>query len=277
MSTTIDQAFVTQFEKDVHIAYQQKHSKLRNTVRTKNNVKGSTTRFFKSGKGVAVQKTRHGIVQPMNIDHSYVNATMEDWYAPEYIDKLDELKFEIDERQVIVDNAAGALARQTDTNLIEQLEQTSETVGDYSAPLNLSLLSQAIQKLNQNEVPDDGQRFGLLSANAWEHFINLPEVSDTDYVGEMYPWLKGTEAKKWRNIVWQMHTDLPLASTDNRDCYLYHKTAVGHAIASDIQTEMNYVPERVAHLSNSMLSHGAILIDTLGVVEIRVDDDTAIS
>jgi len=40
MSTSIDQAFVKQFESDVHLAYQRMGSKLRNTIRTKNNIKG---------------------------------------------------------------------------------------------------------------------------------------------------------------------------------------------------------------------------------------------
>src|SRR5690606_23062740 len=40
MATTIDQAFIKQFEREVHEAFQRQGSKLRNTVRSINNVNG---------------------------------------------------------------------------------------------------------------------------------------------------------------------------------------------------------------------------------------------
>ena len=52
MTNTIDQAFIKQFETEVHMAYQRMGSKLRNTVRT-TNVKGSSARFQKIGAGSA--------------------------------------------------------------------------------------------------------------------------------------------------------------------------------------------------------------------------------
>ncbi|MBT5752999.1 MAG: hypothetical protein HOI33_09890, partial [Rhodospirillaceae bacterium] len=67
MSTSVDQSFVKQFEAEVHQAYQRMGSKLRNTVRTKGNVKGSSTTFQKVGKGTASTKARHGKVPVMNI------------------------------------------------------------------------------------------------------------------------------------------------------------------------------------------------------------------
>ncbi|MCB1556835.1 MAG: hypothetical protein KDJ15_05930, partial [Alphaproteobacteria bacterium] len=79
MSTTIDQAFIKQFESEVHAAYQRQGSKLRNTVRTINNVKGSSAVFQKVGKGTASTKSTHGMVPVMNLDHSAVSATLQDF------------------------------------------------------------------------------------------------------------------------------------------------------------------------------------------------------
>ena len=59
MSTTLDQAFVKQFQSEVHEAYQRQGSKLRNTVRTINNVKGATAVFQKVGTGTAATKSTH--------------------------------------------------------------------------------------------------------------------------------------------------------------------------------------------------------------------------
>jgi len=70
MANTIDQAFITQFETEVHLAYQRMGSKLRNTVRTVSNVSGSTARFQKIGTGSASTKSRNGQVTAMELTHT---------------------------------------------------------------------------------------------------------------------------------------------------------------------------------------------------------------
>lgn len=52
MSTQVSESFIKQFEAEVHLCYQQNGSKLRNTVRYKNGVKGSSTVFQKVGKAL---------------------------------------------------------------------------------------------------------------------------------------------------------------------------------------------------------------------------------
>ena len=74
MANTIDQAFITQFESDVHLAYQRMGSKLRNTVRQVNGVTGSTVKFQKIGKGAANTKSRNGDVTGMEVAHTNVTA-----------------------------------------------------------------------------------------------------------------------------------------------------------------------------------------------------------
>jgi Phage capsid protein len=121
MATTIDQAFIKQFEREVHEAYQRQGSKLKNTVRSINNVKGASTVFQKVGKGVASTKSTHGMVPVMNLAHSNVECTLQDFYAGDWVDRLDELKTNIPERQVIAAAGANALGRKTDELIINAL------------------------------------------------------------------------------------------------------------------------------------------------------------
>ncbi len=83
MSTKVSESFIKQFESDVHLAYQQMGSKLKDTVRYKNNVKGSSTVFQKIGKGVASKKARHGLVPVMNVDYTPVECELQDYYIIE--------------------------------------------------------------------------------------------------------------------------------------------------------------------------------------------------
>lgn len=91
MSTTIDKAFVKQFEREVHESFQRMGSKLRNTVRSKGDVRGASTIFQKVGKGVASTKARHGKIPTMNVDHTPVECILTDYYAGDWVDKLDEV------------------------------------------------------------------------------------------------------------------------------------------------------------------------------------------
>ena len=89
MSTTIDNAFVKQFEQEVHEAYQRMGSKLRSTVRNINDVNGSTAVFQKVGKGTASTKSTHGMVPVMNLAHSAVEVALQPGKKGQKDDGLD--------------------------------------------------------------------------------------------------------------------------------------------------------------------------------------------
>lgn len=130
MANSIDTAFIKQFESEVHMAYQRMGSKLKNTIRN-NNVSGNIARFQKIGTGSASTKSRNGSVTPMELAHTTVEVTMADFYAAEYIDKLDELKTNIDERQAVATSAAAALGRKTDEIIYAAMDAGAAKMRGY--------------------------------------------------------------------------------------------------------------------------------------------------
>jgi hypothetical protein len=275
MSVSINQAFIKQYEADVHIAYQRMGAKLRNTVRVKTSATGATTVFQKTGTGIAATKTRHGMVPVMNVEHTQVECTLEDFYAGDWVDKMDEIKTNVDERKVLVNAGAYALGRKTDEMIVTAAAKATTTVGDYSTGLTKNLLLSAFETLNDADVPDDGQRFGIVGPHQWNELLNLDEFASSDFASDAFPWLKGTESRKWLGIVWLMHTGLPLDAAQ-RDCFLWHKTAIGHAIGAEVTSDITWHGDRAAWFVNNMMSQGATLIDSSGVVKIKVNDDAAI-
>ncbi len=276
MSTSITNAFITQYVAEVHTAYQQRGSKLRNTVRLKTGVVGSTATFQKNGKGAAGLKTRHGNVPLMNVSHSTVSATLQDWYGADYVDKLDELKTNMDERLTVANAGAWALGRKIDELIVTKLDTTSNVVAEDSSGLTKAKILEAFALLNAADVPDDGNRFGVVGPHQWNELLDISEFKSADYAGDRFPWLKGTESRSWLGITWIFHTGLPLAD-GTRKCFLYHKNALGLAEGQEVKAFVDWVPEKAAHLVDHMLSAGAALIDADGVVEIACDDDAVIS
>jgi len=265
MANTIDQAFIKQFESEVHMAYQRMGSKLRNTVRS-TNVTGSTARFQVIGKGTASTKSRNGDVSTMELAHTNVEATMADYYAAEYIDKLDELKININERQAVAQSAAAALGRQTDALIVTAMDAgaNSTQIHDTSSAIEKADLLTLFQTFGAEDVPEDGQRYLAMSPAGFADLFNINEFASSDYVGpQQLPFAGGMTMKEF--LGFKIFSTSAVTGGKN---FAYHARAVGIGINSDVQTEVNYVPQKVAHLATSMMSMGSVVIDDDGVFEV---------
>ena len=274
MATQISTAFIKQFESEVHMAYQRMGSKLKNTVRQSNNVQGSQARFQKVGTGTASTKSRHGQVPTMEITHSTVDVTLSDFYAADMVDKLDELKTNIDERQVLAQSAAAALGRKVDQLIIDVLDagSNSNNVVHGSAGLTLAKALTVYESFGEADVPDDGQRYFVVSPAGWADLLQIDQFSRMEYVGDGdLPYAGGMTAKRWLGFMWFTHSGLSASGT-TRDCHAYHASSVGLATGSDISTEMNYLPEKVSNLITSYFSAGAVMIDNNGAIECQITE-----
>jgi hypothetical protein len=274
MVATIDQAFIKQFDAEVFEAYQRHGSKLRPTVRNRSDVIGASCVFQKVGRGTASTKARDGLVPVMNLTHSTVECFLQDYYAGDWIDRLDELKTNVDERAVLANAGAWALGRQTDALIIAAMDSgTREAVGTQLGTLDTDGLTRAkvllaFQMLGNADVPDDGGRYAIVGWQQWADLLTIQEFANTQYIGpEELPW-KGTQAKRWLGAVWMPHSGLTL-NGNTRYCYFYHRTAVGHAVGAEISTDISWHGDRAAHFVNSMMSQGSVLVDNTGVVRMR--------
>lgn len=267
MSLSIDQAFVKQFEREVHEAYQRQGSKLRYTVRTKGGVRGSSTVFQKVGKGSAATKARHGTVPVMNVDFSAVEAVLVDYYAGEWVDRLDELKTNIDERNVLANAGAYALGRKTDELIINALAQSGNSAGSDADGMNRQKVLEAFEALGEADIPDDGQRFAVIGWKQWSELLTMAEFANTDFIGEdELPW-RGAQAKRWLGTTWLAHSGLPLVD-GVRSCFWYHRSAIAHASGQDVVTDITWHGDRAAHFVANSMSQGAVLVDPAGVLKL---------
>jgi hypothetical protein len=265
MANTIDQAFIKQFETEVHMAYQRMGSKLRNTIRS-TNVSGSTARFQKIGTGTASTKSRNGNVTPMELVHTNVEVSMSDFYAAEFIDKLDELKTNINERQAVAQSAAAALGRKTDELIITAMDAgaNSTQIHDASSALEKADLLSLFETMGTADVPEDGQRYLAMSPAGYADLFAINEFASSDFVGpQNLPFAGGMTMKEF--LGFKIFSTSAVAGGKN---FAYHTSAVGIGVNSDVQTEVNYVAEKVSHLATSMMSMGAVAIDDNGIYEV---------
>ncbi len=266
MASTIDVAFIKQFESEVHMAYQRMGSKLRGTVRTAGNVAGSVVRFQKIGTGSASTKSRNGNITPMELTHTTVEATMADHYAAEYIDKLDELKTNIDERQAVATSAAAALGRKTDEILYTAMDAgaSSTQIHDTSSALEKADLLSLFETFGSANIPEDGNRYLAMHPKGYADLFLINEFASSDFVGEQnLPFAGGMTMKEF--LGFKIFSTSAITAGKNM---AYHTSAVGLGVNADVSTEVNYVPEKASHLATSMMSMGAVVIDDNGVYEV---------
>ena len=271
MANTIDQAFITQFETEVHLAYQRMGNKLRNTVRTVSNVNGNTVRFQKIGTGTATTKSRNGQVTPMELAHTNVSVTMQDFFAAEFIDKLDELKTNIDERQAVAKSAAAALGRKTDEILYTAMDSgaNSTQIHDTSGAIEKADLLTLFETMGAANIPEDGGRYLAMNPKGFADLFLINEFASSDFVGDQnLPFAGGMTMKNF--LGFQIFSTSAVTAGKNM---AYHTSAIGLGIGADVSTELNYVPERAAHLATSMMSMGAVVIDDNGIYEV-LDNNT---
>lgn len=270
MSTSVDQAFIKQYESEVKMAFQRKASKLLMTVRRKPNVTGTTTTFQKAAKGVATTKSRNGVITPMNIVHTNATATMADFYAGDWSDKLDEMKINIDERRVLAESGASALGRKVDSQIATVLNTTSNTEVHGSAALTIGKIQTAFEGLGDNDVFEAGKVWFVTGFNGWNDLLGITQFASADYVQGNLPFLDGVEAKRWFGI-----TFFPTTAVDDQKTgstflsFMYHEDSIGYGTNSTITADISWHGDRASHFVNHYMSGGAVMIDDDGVWEVQ--------
>ena len=281
MANNASDNFVSSFDAMVKHAFQGQ-MKLRNAVRVKTGVVGSSHRFHVLGAGQAQVRIPQTDVVPMNIDHSNATATLTDYVAPEYSDVYDINKLSFDEKSELVFTVASAIGRRLDQLIIDAMNASSpaKTVL-YSVPstassgLVLEKILRAKRLLDDDEVPED-DRMAVISSRSLETALNETEIGSSDF--NVVKSLMDGSLKKYAGFQFIMigssrpEGALPIPTTTSRNNYFFHKSAVGLAIGLDMKTEINYIPEKTSYLVNGLFSAGSAVIDGTGLVEVQTEE-----
>lgn len=269
MSASVNTAFIQQYDPEVKAAYQREGSLLRQTVRSRTQVGAERIYFPKIGKGAATTKARHADVVPMNLQHTRVFADMADYYAPEYIDDLDQAKVNWTIRSEYARSAAMALGRQTDQIILDALATATNITsagtvnGGGNTTLTLAVVTKISERLNDRDVPADMERYAVITPTTLTELLAITGATSSDFTTQQL-LTTGRAPASWMGFRWIVHTGLPAGTKG----FFYHRPSVGHGINKDITSSVDWIAQKVAWLVNSWMSMGAVLIDQDGVEEL---------
>lgn len=277
MSTTASVNFKTEFDPLVKQAYQGA-SLLMGKVRTRANVNAKTYSFPKIGKGIASLRIPQADVTPMNVTHTAVTCTLVDWDASDYsaVEDLDKLAF--DEKRELAMSAGKAIGRRLDQIIINAMDssafatQVATSVGGTNTSLNIEKILRAKRLLDANGVPST-DRCLAINAVALENALLETEIGSSDY--NVVKALQAGELNKFAGFEFIMIEDraneggIPI-SGNTRNCFAFHKDAVGMAMTGGVRSAVDWIPQKKSWLITSAVTAGAVTVDTDGVIDVLV-------
>lgn len=274
-----DTAFQIQYRQEFISGFEALQTLLRDTTTTEAVIKGNQATFLiaDSGSATAVNRGVNGLIPARTDDLTQTTATLAEWH-----DLVRRTRFNIfasqgDGRAIMQKTTMGVINRKIDDDIITQLNTATNDTGTTSTA-NLNLIVKAKTILGVNEVPWDGQ-ITLLATPAMEgYLLQTTEFGSADYVDARpvqngdTAWTDAPKMYKWMGMNMIVHPNLPGVGTSAEKCFLYHKSAIGHAFDTQaLDTAVGYDSEQDYSYCRASTFMGSKLLQNSGVVVINHD------
>lgn len=274
-----DTAFQTQYRQEFIAGFEQKQSLLRDTTTTEAVIKGNTAVFLVADSGGATAVTRgvNGMIPARTDNLEQTSCVLQEWH-----DLVRKTGFNIfasqgNQREIMQNTTMGVINRKIDDQIITELNTaTNDTGAPVTGSVNLFQHGRVI--LGNLSVPWDSNITLLCTPAMLAYLEGAPEFASADYVnmrpyaGDDGSWRDKPMAYRWRNCLIIEHPNLPGKGTSAEKCFLYHKTAIGHAAnSSAVDTPVGYDEEQDYSWARASMFMGAKLLQNSGVVVLNHD------
>ena len=176
-----------------------------------------------------------------------------------------------------------AINRKIDDDIITTLNTGTTTI-TAGGTMTVAKAMTARGILGANKVADDGNLTFLISPAALTYLMQASEFANAQYVSAR-PYDTGKPnygdmrmVYKWAGLTVIVDPTLPGAGTSSEKCFLYHKSAIGHALNKNaLEFDMDYDREQKYSWSNCSAFMGTALLQNTGVVVISHDGSAIVS
>jgi hypothetical protein len=268
-------AFQTQYRQEFIAGFEEKQSLLRSAVTTESVIKGNTATFLVADSGGASAVTRgvNGLIPARSDSLTQTSATLAEWH-----DLVQKTGFNVfasqgDQRRIMQETSMGVVNRKIDADIIAALDTATINTTPASTA-SVALVATALGYLGNAEVPiqEMENMFGVVTPGFYAYMMQTKEFSSGEYVDVKL--FTGAVKKYWRwfGVNWIMHPNLTGVGTSSEKCYVFHKTAVGHAIdKSGIASPVGYDEEQDYSWARVSVYMGTAKLQNTGIVQILHD------
>lgn len=279
-----DTAYQIQYRQEFIAGFEQRETLLRNSVTTEVEIKGNTATFLVADSGGASAVTRgvNGLIpaRPDNLEQ--LSATLVEWHDLPRRTRFNIFASQGDGRRIMQMTTMGVMNRKIDSDIITELNTASVNTG-AAVPASQMLYLRAKTILGNSGVPFDGNITALITPAFEGYMLQVREFAGAEYVnarpvqtGET-AWNDRPKVYLWAGAVWIVHPNLPGAGTAAEKCFLYHKSAIGHAVnTGGMDVKAGYNEEQDYSWARTSIFMGTKVLQDSGIVVIN-HDGSAIS
>lgn len=269
----------TIYGKEFVQAYEQKQSLLRGTVTTEGEVKGDNFVFIIEGAAdEATERGANGLIPYASDDQTSATCTLKEYHHLARKNNFNVYSSSVPQRKSMQNRGVISINNKTDSLILTQLATTTYSANGGSAIAGMAIgnLLEACAILDENKVPDDGERYGLLTPMAWAHAMKITQFSSGDYVPDR-PFMRYTQWRTWNGVKWCRHPNLSGVTTSSASCFVYHKSAVGHGLnMGEMVTKVGQNDEQDYSWARTSAYQGSKALQVAGVVKLIHNDTTAL-
>ena len=268
-----------QYRQEFVRAFEQRQSIVRTSVTTEAVISGNQATFLVAGSGTDTAVTRgvDGKIPSRADTESQLTATLVEWHDLRTKSRFNIFASQGDQRAIMQMNTLAVLNRKIDQDIIAQLNTGTVTAGPATGSLGLVLTAKT--KLGNASVPWDSNIYALITPAFEAYLLQTTEFASVDYVqnkpfdGSDFSWRDQLTMRFWLGINWCVHPALPGAGTSAEKCFLYHKSAIGHAFdtGGGLNTAIGYDSEQDYSYARASCFMGSKKLQDSGIVVITHD------
>lgn len=273
-----------QYRQEFIAAFEQRQSLLRDAVTTESVVKGNQATFLVAGSGsdVAVTRGVDGLIPAKADTESQLTATLAEWHDLRRKTNFNVFASQGNQRAIMQMNTMAVINRKIDSEILTELATGTVTTG-AAVTASMNLVSKAKTKLGNAGVPWDSNIFAVISPAFEGYLMQIKEFASREYIGKAPmdnadpAWRDRPMMYFWLGVNWIVHPNVSGVGTASESCFMFHKSAIGHAVdTAGLESPIGYDEEQAYSWARCTVHMGSKLLQDSGVVEM-VHDGSALS
>jgi hypothetical protein len=277
-------AFQIQYRQEFIAGFEQHQSLLRDACTTEAVIKGNQATFLVADSGAATAKTRgvNGLIPARADNLTQTTATLAEWHDLVRKTAFNVFASQGNQRAIMQATSMGVINRKIDSDILTELATGTITTG-AAVTASMQLVTKAKTKLGNAGVPWDSNIFAVISPGFEGYLMQIKEFASREYVGKAPmdnadpAWRDRPMMYFWLGVNWIVHPNVTGIGTASESCFMFHKSAIGHAVdTAGIESPVGYDEEQAYSWARCSVHMGSKLLQNTGVVEM-VHDASAIS
>lgn len=272
-----------QYRNEFVMGFAQRQSLLKDATTREMVVKGNQATFLVANTtGTAVTRGVNGLIPASDNDNAQVTATLVEKHDLRKMTGFNIFQSQADQRAIMQMNTMSVINNDIDLVILAELANGTLDTG-ATATASTTMIGKALAQLQINGVPWDGNVFAVISPAFLEYMTAITSFASADFVNVKpnvnYPGLNASDPRKagqgwyeWRGVKWIVSSKITGIGTANELCYVFHRSAIGHACnTGEIQSVIGYNEEQDYSFARCTLFQGAKLLQNSGVVRMLHD------